>query len=72
MKAIHKFNLPEDQEEYNRANKALDMAGVLWDFDQYLRAQQKYADKPDDINQIRDKFHETMSSHNVDLDELYK
>jgi hypothetical protein len=37
MKATITFNLPEDQEEYQRANKAPDLCSLVWDFEQHLR-----------------------------------
>jgi hypothetical protein len=54
------------------------MAVTLWDIDQYLRGQIKYA--PDSMNsevydmlqEVRDKLHETMSENSIDLDELLK
>jgi len=78
MKAILEFDL-SDQEgrmEHMRCIKALKMAIVLWDMDQYLRSQTKYA--PDSMSsevygalqEVRDKLHETMSENSIDLDEL--
>jgi hypothetical protein len=80
MEAILKFDL-SDQEgrtEHMRCVKALQMAVTLWDIDQYLRGQIKYA--PDSMNsevydmlqEVRDKLHETMSANSIDLDELLK
>jgi hypothetical protein len=49
---------------------------VLWDMDGYLRAETKYAPdsiKPevyDTLQSVRDKLHEIMSKHSIDLDEL--
>lgn len=48
MKAILKFDLPDDQDEYVMATQASAMHSVLWDMDQWLRSQTKYA--PDDIS----------------------
>ena len=74
MKAILEFNLPEDDQEYNLANNAMNFWNVLWELDQELRANTKYA--PDDMTdddydayqKIRDKLHELMSENNVSLD----
>ncbi len=74
MKAILEFNLPDDQEEFNLANNALNFWRVLYDLDQELRANTKYA--PDDMPQdnvdayieIRDKLYELMSENNIDFD----
>jgi len=78
MKAILEFNLDEhnDVEAHKRAVKSLDLAIALYDMDQYLRSQTKYA--PDSMSsevygalqETRDKLHEIMSERSIDLDEL--
>ena len=78
MKGILEFDLDErfDVEAHKRAVKSLDLAMVLYDMDQYLRSQTKYA--PDSMSQevydalqeTRDKLHEIMSERSIDLDEL--
>ena len=78
MEGILKFNLDDsaDREAHLRAVKALDLAIALWDMDQYLRAQTKYA--PDSMSdevyktlqETRDKLREIMSDNSIDLDEL--
>ena len=42
MKATLEFNLPEDNEEYNVASKAMEWALLAWDIDQMIRALLKY------------------------------
>lgn len=42
MEAILKFNLPEDQEEFNNAVKADDYKFVLNKFREHLRTEVKY------------------------------
>ena len=42
MKAKLTFNLPEDQEEFNAATKAMECALLLWDLDQQCRDWVKY------------------------------
>ena len=42
MKAILEFNLPEDQEEFDVATKAMDWSILVWDIDQSLRDLLKY------------------------------
>ena len=74
MKAKLEINLPDDEQEYNLANNAMNFWNVLWELDQELRANTKYA--PDDMTdddydayqKIRDKLHELMSDNNVSLD----
>ena len=42
MKAKLEFNLPEDQDEFNAATKAMDWALLVWDLDQQCRDWIKY------------------------------
>ena len=80
MKGILEFNLEDSADEvaYIRAVKSTKLAVALWDMDQYLRSQTKYA--PDSMSpevydallEVRDKLHEIMSDHSIDLDELLK
>ena len=44
MKAILEFNLPENEEQFNAANKGMDWALLTWDIDQLLRNKLKYSD----------------------------
>ena len=41
MKAILEFNLPEDQEQFDAANRGMDWALVAWETDQLLRKKLK-------------------------------
>lgn len=75
MKAILEFNLPEDNVEYELASKASSMHSVLWDMDQWLRAQYKYMsdeeyseDKYEAYELAREKLNELMNENNVNLD----
>ena len=72
MKTTITFNLPEDDYEYNLANSAGDMASFMWDFQQYLRSQWKYADTPDDIEAIYNKWFEMLGDNNINLDKLVR
>ena len=42
MEAILKFNLPEEQDEFELANNGGKFYTVLWELDQYLRNKVKY------------------------------
>ena len=74
MKAILEFNLPDDQQEYELANNALNFWRVLYELDQDLRTKTKYAaddlpqDKYDAYQEVRDNLHELMRDSNVSLD----
>ena len=77
-KAILEFDLsnPDDVTDYKRVNKALDMAIALWDIEQYLRAETKYAPDSmpqevyDALDKVRDKYYEIINEHNISIDEI--
>jgi len=60
-----------DEDDILRSVAALDLCSVLWDFDNYLRSEYKYRDVEYAFD-VREKLHEIMSEHNIDLDKLYK
>ena len=76
MKAILEFDLnePEDEMAHLRCVKSLDMMLVLWEMDQHLRSNTKYA--PDTMSQevydelikVREKLHETMNERGLTFD----
>ena len=78
MKAILEFNLDEqdDRAAHLRAVKALSMAVALWDMDEYLRRETKYAsdlmpiEVYKNLEEVRDRFREIMSDNGINLDEL--
>lgn len=80
MTGILEFNLDDsaDMQAYLRAVKSTKLAIALWDMDQYLRSQTKYAPDSmpkevyDALQEVRDKLHEIMSDNSIDLDELLK
>lgn len=75
MKAILEFNLPDDQHEYAMATQGSAMHSVLWDMDQWLRRQTKYA--PDDMSEdtykafelCREQLREFINDNNISLDQ---
>jgi len=52
MKVILEFNLPEDQEQFNVAVKAMDWALLAWDIDQFIRNKIKYEQDRDGVLQL--------------------
>lgn len=60
MKAIIEFELPEDQEEYEKANNASKMYMALWDIKQLFRSTLKY--NSDGLNDEQLKQWEAMRS----------
>lgn len=73
MKAKLIFNLPEDKEDYDIFNNALAMYSVIWEMDQWLRSNTKYADdnlssdKYDAYQECRDKLRELLSEEEIKL-----
>jgi hypothetical protein len=73
-KAILEFNLPEDDEQFMLAVKGKDMMMVLYELDQDLRSNTKYA--PDTMSQevydalvkVRETLRELMSNNNISFD----
>ena len=61
MKAILEFNLPEEEEQFNAANKGMDWALIAWDMDQLLYNKLKHepglvTSELMQIEEIREKF----------------
>lgn len=73
MKAIIKFNLPEEQDEFEMFNQASAMHSVLWDLTQWLRGQTKYAPENTEEDTIKafydcqDKLNELLYSNRIEL-----
>jgi hypothetical protein len=68
MRAIHQFDLPEDNVEYMCHCKAADMALVLWKL-QY-EFWDKYENNPSTVEEMRNHFNELMDHHGIKIDEL--
>ena len=74
MKAIIEFELPEDQEEYEKANNANKMYMALWDIRQLLRSKLKY--NSDGLNDeqleqweaMRGDFFDILDNNDLKLD----
>jgi hypothetical protein len=64
MEGLIKFNLPEDQEEFDVATKAMDWAIIAWDMDQLLRNKLKYGkllpNTRAELEEIRDTLNEML------------
>ncbi len=71
MKAILEFNLPEDQEYWDMAVKAREMAYALNDIRNYLRGRVKYeempADKWETCDEIYQEFFRLLEQNNIKL-----
>lgn len=72
--AILKFDLNEEQYEFEQAVNAGKYRSVLWDLDQFLRSKTKYASDDATEEQIaayyelRDELHKLMEESNITLD----
>jgi len=73
MKAILKFNLPEENHEFSNATQGSNMRSVLWEFDQWLRSKVKYEDLNDEQFKVyqgcRDHLRTLLYEENIDLDQ---
>jgi hypothetical protein len=75
MEAILKFNLPEDHIEFEMAVNGSKMHSVLWEMDQWLRAQYKYMpdseyseDKYNTFEKCREHLRELMIENGLNFD----
>ena len=67
MEATFKFDLPQEQEEYEIYNNARKLNSVLIDFSTWLSRKYKYIDYPSEdaqkeYEEIRDKLIEELNS----------
>jgi hypothetical protein len=72
MKAILKFNLPDEQAEHYCAIKGQDMLNVLWELKAELRSMLKYGELPEDQYEIVEKIQgfliSSLEDHEINLD----
>ena len=70
MEAILKFNLPEDNEEFAIATKAMDWSLLVLDIDQFIRNKIKYEQDKDGILQlVRDRLYFNMEEKGLNFPE---
>ena len=73
MKAIFKFNLPEEQDEYQIFIDANKTQNILWEMNQWLRIKTKYCadntseDTYEAFMECREKLIELMNESNIEL-----
>lgn len=69
MRAVLEFQLPEEQEEFERAARANVYHWALIDLSSFLRSQVKYADLPKEqmavYEAIRAEFYQVLNNHNI-------
>lgn len=65
MEAILKFNLPEERDEFETAQKGIHYKCVIEAVDNYLRGKLKYGELPDPVREAlqetRDKLWQEMN-----------
>lgn len=71
MKAILKFSLPEEQEDFDLAVHGSKWMSACWDIDQHLRNKLKYEQLSEDtykaLEETREKFREILTDYNLEL-----
>lgn len=71
-KVTFSFDLPDEQHEYDITNQANKMQSFLWDFNQQLRAWQKYhhdfKSADDALDKIREEFYRLLNEHQINID----
>ena len=77
MKATLKYNLPEDQIEFDFATNGSKWWKVCWDINQWLRQQYKYMpdeeyseDRYNAYVEAREKLFELMQENGVNLEDV--
>ncbi len=70
MKAKLEFDLPEDEEQFNVASKAMDWALIAWDIEQQCRDWVKYDNHQfktieEALQGVRDIINEAMAEKGV-------
>ena len=72
MKAILKFELPEEDVEFKQAANGSNAYAAIWDFYNHLRKRIKYEDLPEHelavYERIREEFLGTLDGYNVHLE----
>ena len=66
MKSILEFDLPEDQERFDAANRGMDWALVAWETDQLLRKKLKYEEHVHDTRKTLEDIRELLNGMLID------
>jgi hypothetical protein len=72
MEATLKFNLPDDEFEFNCAVKSMKMYFALTEIKEEIRSVLKYGELQDEqykfIEEFNENFHEILSDNEINLD----
>jgi len=70
MKAILEFELPEEEEQFNAANKGMDWALLVLHIDQFIRNKIKYEQDREGVLQlVRDRLNFNMEEKGLTFPE---
>lgn len=74
MEAIIKYNLPDDQVDFNLAVNGHKWYLLAWDLDQYFRSRLKYEEgiseqAYDAVQEARDKLRELMGDYSLSFND---
>lgn len=72
MKAVLKYNLPEDNYEFNNAINGTKLITIIEDVDNYIRGKMKYSvglteDQMDTYEDVRSYLHNLLDDNNINL-----
>lgn len=62
-----RYNLPDEQSDFNMANNGSAYHSILWELDQWLRTQVKHNNR-NELQDARDKLTELMQDGGVDFE----
>jgi hypothetical protein len=72
MKALLRFDLPEDERDYEIVIQAPKTQRFLWEFHEKLRSWQRnyndFTSAGDALNKIREEFYRLLNEHDVNID----
>jgi len=69
MKIEMIFNLPEDDSEFEAAVNGSSLAAILWEYDQWLRSEQKHRQREQiPVDELREKLRELISDAGMSWD----
>ena len=73
MKATLEYDLPDEQDEFEKAVNGAKYAYIIWELDHFLRAKTKYApdSMPDEVHKAyegtRDKLHSLLTENDLSI-----
>ena len=67
MKAILKFDMPEDQDDFDAAMDGLDWRIVAWELSKYINNEIEYRNAGAEMVKVRDELNELIKDNNLVL-----